>query len=232
MSDDADPLEHFLLTQVVPHLPGFTWVPCWFGAGPPQPLLYLEPIGEILRGVRFFLEAPSKNAFLTYYVVEPLFTPEPVHDSYPIGFLQEPSCKKLFGEPRFKLDRETQEGTALALVGYITTEGRELLASFAAPSDYAENAHVGGPINEYPDVAEAVAYARFLTGDYEGSRESLKALLAMKNMQMPSQVRDRIREMIVMIAEDPSEVRGRLSTWRTRRLAESGLTSSDTRRGS
>ncbi len=192
MSDEADPLAHFLLTQVVPHLSGFTWVPRWFGVGPPQPLLYLEPIGEILRGARFFSEAPSKECLShilrSRALVHPGARPRLISD----WLLQDPGWKKLFGEPRFRLDRATQEGTALALVGYITTEGRELLASFAAPSDYTENAHVGGPINEYSDVAEAVAYARFLAGDYEGSRESLKALLAMKNMQMPSQVRDRM----------------------------------------
>ncbi|HYR11155.1 MAG TPA: hypothetical protein VEQ60_25465 [Longimicrobium sp.] len=185
-------------------------------------LVYLHPVGDLLRGCHFESSGPGGTRFVVHAFVQPLYVPFPSVDL---------TCGTRLGPGRerwFDLASEPEERVMAEVLRLIRTQAMPLFQRFAEPAHFARHGEELVSNTKAPDFVQAVAYSHLLAGEYVRAAAQLAGMLA--SLQARPDLRPFEREMLrrnqqleATLRDRPADAVADLRQWRRETLRGIGL---------
>lgn len=185
-------------------------------------VVYLRPVGDLLRGCHFESSGFSGDRFVVHAFVQPLYVPFPAID---LTYGRRLGRR---GERWFDLAEEPEERAMAEVLRLIQEQALPLWEQFGTPARFARNGAELVSDARSPGFVEAVAYSYALAGDPAQARAHLaRALAAMQSRKdlLPHE-REMVRrnqQLDVRLRDQPEEAVADLCRWRAETLRAIGI---------
>lgn len=185
-------------------------------------VVYLRPVGDLLRGCHFESSGFSSDRFVVHAFVQPLYVPFPAID---LTYGRRLGRR---GERWFHLAEEPEERAMADVLRLIQEQALPLIKQFRTPAQFARFGAELVSATRSTGFVEAVAYSYALAGDPGQARAHLARVLAALTSRkdlLPHE-RETLRrnqQMEVRLRDDPEEAVADLRRWRAETLRAAGI---------
>lgn len=184
-------------------------------------LLYMTPVGDLLRGCHFETGFRAER-FVVHAFVQPLYVPVPALD---LTYGRRLGGR---GEQWFDLSEQPEEQAMGEVLRLIQAQALPLFSRFREPADFARHGAelVSNPAG--PAFLEAVAYSYVIAGAPDEARPRLAALLtALQGQRDPlpyeREMLRRNQQLVVKLRDRPEQAVADLRVWRGETLRAIGI---------
>jgi hypothetical protein len=193
--------------QLLPEMPGFAIS---------GPLMFIQPVGQILRGICFESSGFSAPVFYVSMFVLPLCIPR---EYLSLNFGDR------IKRPAGRQWRSDSPDLLVELSAAIRQEALPTLRRVQSLSDFLKDTKLQGS-HDNPNNREAVAYALIRTGDFAEADRILRHLLYTLDVNVAWErvIAERANGMRAKLAADPSAAQRQLEVWEAQSIQNLGLT--------